>query len=117
VSPAGRRRVPARLELTTTIEGTTTSLTVDGELDSDTVDHFERTLDLVLARSGLTRLVLDFGPLTYLGSDGIYALMAAHEQAPQSVTLTVVNCPEHARQILHVSGLFDTLVQPDEDAP
>jgi len=114
---AGRHRVPARLELTAALDGTTTNLKVDGELDSDTVDHFQRTLDLVLARPELTRLVLDFGPLTYLGSDGIYALMAVHQQVPKSVTLTVVNCPEHARQILQVGGLFDTLVQPAEDTP
>jgi anti-anti-sigma factor len=114
---AGHHRVPARLELTAALDGTTTNLKVDGELDSDTVDHFQRTLDLILARPDLTRLVLDFGPLTYLGSDGIYALMAAHQRMPQSVTLTVVNCPEHAQQILHVSGLSDTLVQPDEDTP
>jgi anti-anti-sigma factor len=114
---AGRHRLPARLQLTATIDGTTTNLKVDGELDSDTVDHFERTLDLVLARSDLTRLVLDFGPLMYLGSDGIYALMAVHQRAPQSVTLTVANCPEHAQQILRVSGLFDALVPPDEDTP
>jgi anti-anti-sigma factor len=111
---AGRHRLPARLELTATVDDTTTNLKVDGELDSDTVDHFERTLDLVLAPS-LTRLVLDFGPLTHLGSDGIYVLMAAHQRVPRSVTLAVVNCPEHARQILQVSGLFDALVQPDED--
>jgi anti-anti-sigma factor len=114
---AGRHRVPARLELTAAIDGTTINLKVDGELDSDTVDHFQRTLDLSLARPGLTRLVLDFGPLTYLGSDGISALMAIQQQLPQSVTLTVVNCPEHARQILHVSGLFDALVEPDKDTP
>jgi anti-anti-sigma factor len=111
----GRHRLPARLELTAAVDGTTTNLKVDGELDSDTVDHFERTLDLVFARSGLTRLVLDFGPLTHLGSDGIYALMAAHQRMPLSVALTVVNCPEHARQILQVSGLFDALVQPEVD--
>jgi anti-anti-sigma factor len=112
---AGRHRLLARLELTATVDGTTTNLKVDGELDSDTVDHFERTLDLVLTRSDPTRLVLDFGPLTHLGSDGIYALMAAHQRVPRSVMLTVVNCPEHARQILQVSGLFDALVQPEED--
>src|SRR5262249_51731131 len=35
---------------------------------------------------------LAYGPLTHLGSDGIYALMAAPKRVPQSVTLTVVNC-------------------------
>jgi anti-anti-sigma factor len=114
---AGRRRLPARLELTATIGGTTTSLKVDGELDDGTAGHFERTLDLVLARSDLTCLVLDFGPLTYLGSDGVYALVAVHQRVRHSVTLTIVNCPEHAQQILRVSGLFDALVQPDEDTP
>jgi anti-anti-sigma factor len=114
---AGRHRLPSRLELTTTIDGATTTIRVDGELDSDTTEHFERTLDLVLTRLDLTRVVLDFGPLTYLGSEGIYALMAAHQQVPHNVTLTVVNCPDHARQILQVSGLFEALTEPGQDPP
>jgi anti-anti-sigma factor len=113
----GRHRLPARLELTTTIDGATTTIKVDGELDSDTIEHLERTLDLILTRPDLTRLVLDFGPLTYLGSEGIYALMAAHQGMPQRAVVTIVNCPDHARQNLQVSGLFEALVEPGQDPP
>ena len=109
---AGRHRLPARLELTTTVDGGTTTVRVDGELDSDTVDHFERTVDIIFARPELAHLVLDFGLLTYLGSEGIHALMAVHQRVRQLVTITVVNCPEHARQILRVSGLIDALLEP-----
>jgi anti-anti-sigma factor len=114
---AGRHRPPSRLELTSTIDGATTTLKVDGELDSDTIERFQRTLDLILTRADLTRLVLDFGPLTYLDSEGIYALMAAHQGMPRTASLTVVNCPDHARQILQVSGLFEALVEPGQDPP
>jgi hypothetical protein len=58
--------------------------------------------------------VLDFGPLTHLGSDGIYALMAAYQRVPQSVTLTVVNRPEHAQQLRppdYFSGTGRTAVE------
>jgi anti-anti-sigma factor len=113
----GRHRLPSRLELTTAIDGATTILKVDGGLDSDTMEHFERTLELILTRPDLTRLVLDFDPLTYLDSEGIYALMAAHQGMPRTATLTVVNCHEHARQILQVSGLFEALVEPGQDPP
>jgi len=114
---AGRHRLPPRLELITTIDGATTTIKVDGELDSDTIEHFERTLDLILTRPDLTRVVLDFGPLTYLGPEGIYALMAAHQGMPPRATLTVVNCPDHARQILQVSGLFEALAESGRNPP
>jgi anti-anti-sigma factor len=108
----GRHRLPSRLELTTSVDGATTNLKVDGDLENETIGHFERTVDLIVTRRDLTRLVLDFGPLRYLDSDGVYALMAVHQQAPQNVILTVVNCPPHAREILKVSGLFGVLVEP-----
>lgn len=111
----GRHRLPARLDLTTTVDGATTSLRVDGELDSETIERFEETLDLIFARNNLRRLVLDFGSLSYLGSVGIHALLAAHQRKPLTVALVVVNCPGHARQALQVSGLFDALVKPDLD--
>jgi anti-sigma B factor antagonist len=107
----GRHRMPPHVVLTrSTIDDTTTTLTVDGELDMATVGQFERAVHTILAEPGLTRLVLDFSSLAFISSGGIYALVAAHQTAQRrNIALTVVNCQETVRQVLHATGLFDDL--------
>jgi anti-anti-sigma factor len=113
----GRHRMPPQIELTpTTIDDTAVGLAVDGELDMATVGQFDRTVQAILAQSGLTRLVLDFALLEFISSGGVYALVAAHQTARRrNVTLTIVNCPDPLRQVLQTTGLLDDLTTRGTD--
>jgi anti-anti-sigma factor len=107
----GRHRMPPQLLLTKTmIDETAISLTVAGDLELGTVGQFNQTVQTILAEPALTRVVLDFGSLAFIGSSGISALVAALQTAQrQDITLTVVNCPDPVRHILRITGLLDRL--------
>jgi anti-anti-sigma factor len=102
---------PPRFVLTTAAVGdTTVALTVAGEIDIATVGRFETVLREVLARGGLSRLVLDFAALTLFDSSGISALHTARHVAQRlGVSLTVANCNEIVRRTLEITGLYQQL--------
>jgi anti-anti-sigma factor len=108
----GRHRMPPQITLTkTTIDDTTIRLTVAGDLEMGTVGQFELTLQALLAQPGLTQVVLDFGSLDDISSNGVYTLGAAYQTARRRrVTLTVVNCPDPVRQVVQATGLLNDLV-------
>ncbi|GAA1825798.1 STAS domain-containing protein [Planosporangium flavigriseum] len=108
---------PPRFALSTTIIGDTAviddvavGLTVRGELDIATVGQFEAVLQGVLGKPGLSRLVLDFAPLTFLDASSITALHFAHHTAQQrGITLTATNCRAIVRRALEITGLYGHL--------
>jgi anti-anti-sigma factor len=103
--------MPPQVVLTrTTIDDTTISLAVDGELDMATVGQFDRAVHAILTEPGLARLELDFRSLEFISTGGIYALVAAQQTAQRAnIALTVDNCPDAVRQVLQTTGLLDNL--------
>lgn len=65
------------LEVMTTNEGDVTVLTVNGPIDSATLDGFKEKLDAVCNRPG-AKVLLDCKNLTYLNSRSIGLLMKHH---------------------------------------
>jgi anti-sigma B factor antagonist len=117
----GRHRMPPQLVVTpTTIDDTTVSICVDGELDTGTVGQLDQALHAVLTKAALTRVVLDFDSLEFISTGGIYALVAAHQTAQRRhIALSVVNCSVPVRKLLQTTGLLDDLTtaeRTDNDA-
>jgi anti-sigma B factor antagonist len=103
----GRRRPPGLGLTRSSIGDGAVSLTVGGEMDMATAGGFAETVDAILAEPGLGRLVLDFGPLEFLDSSGVAALVIAERSArARNVTLTVVNCRYMVRRVLEITGLL-----------
>jgi anti-anti-sigma factor len=104
---------PPRFALTTAVIGdVAVGLTVRGELDIATVGHFEAVLRGVLAKPGLTRLVLDFAPLTSLDARSITALHLAHNTATRrGIKITATNCRAIVRRALEITGMYGHLTQ------
>jgi anti-anti-sigma factor len=110
----GRHRMPSPpLDLTLSVMGDAVArLTMDGQLNAETVDELDQALHTILTEPGLTQLVLDFGPLTSIDSAGIATLVTAHQNTRRrGITLTVVNCGVAVRQALEVTGLYGHLTQ------
>src|SRR5215218_1050718 len=105
---------PPRLVLTRSVSAGRgiVVLTVAGELDLGTTDQLASELTEVLARPDLERLLLDFGPLGFIDSTGIAALVAARRTAlTRGVRLTVTNCGDFTQRVLTITGLYHELTE------
>jgi anti-anti-sigma factor len=108
---AGHPPVNPPFALTTAVIGdSTVGLTVGGELGPATVGRFEAVLCGVLAKPGLTRLVLDFAPLISLDASGVRTLQVARQIARRrGITLTAVKCGDTARRAFENTDLYRSL--------
>ncbi len=105
---------PPRLVLTRSVSAGRgiVVLTVAGELDLATKDQLAAEVAGVLAQPDLARLLLDFGPLAFIDSSGIAALVAARRTAlTRGVRLTVTNCGDFAQRVLTITGLYQELTE------
>lgn len=90
------------MNITTKTEGTTTTIIVDGWLDTATAPE----LDSVISSIGeeTKQLVIDFAKLEYISSAGLRQLVVAHRK--MSGNLTIINVLPEVREVLHMAG-FD----------
>jgi anti-anti-sigma factor len=90
-------------------------LAATGEVDIGTVDVLRTGIDDALRESGVTQVVLDFGPLRFLDSSGIAVLIGAHRFAQEhGIVLAIVNCHGTVRHVLEVTGVYEVLaIAPD----
>ena len=90
------------MDITSTTEGTTTTIALDGWLDTSTAP------ELAEAIGGLDdsceRHVLDFAKLQYISSAGLRVLVSAHKKMNGELTIRSVS-PD-VMTVLHMAG-FD----------
>lgn len=95
------------------------TVTVSGELDATEVDEF---CDLVhqSVQPGTTRVILDLGGVTYMGSAGISALLRCLESLGASgVDLVLDRRSEIVQRVLDIGGVapyLDATVNRDRVA-
>jgi anti-anti-sigma factor len=86
-------------------DGATVGIKVVGDVDAVTVRAFGNALDGAL-RTTTDRVTVDLEQVTYLGSDGVRALIdAAGVAAETNRRLEVTAASPIARRVLHVVGL------------
>ena len=109
MSAADYRTESTRLEVTRSETGDgAVFLAVAGEVDIGTVDILRDRITDVIGEPGLVRLVLDFGPLMFLDSSGIAALIAAQRLAEErAVEIQLINFHGTVRHVLEVTGIVD----------
>lgn len=107
----GDGREPRRLGVTrSTTGGGAICLTVSGEVDIGTVDQLRDAINEALDAPGVNRLLLDFGPLGFLDSSGIAALIAGYNTAQErGIGFGVLNCHGTVRNVLQVTGVYAVL--------
>ena len=98
------------MDIDKTVEGTSTTLSVSGSLNTATARDLERVVDEVLAESPGVSLIFDFSDLEYISSAGLRILMGAYKTLTAvGGSLKVVNPRETVRDVFDITGLADIL--------
>jgi anti-sigma B factor antagonist len=95
----------AELAIHQQVTPTGSTIRLSGEIDMSTAGAFRRAVEAVLAESP-TRVVLDFGAVTFCDSQGLSTLIALNKAAEAaSTSLVLSNVGEFLRRLLDVTGL------------
>jgi anti-sigma B factor antagonist len=100
-----------RLDVTDRAEGTT-CLTINGDIDMTTSDHFTQTLMRLVAEPAVTSLVLDVAHLTFMDSNGVTVLVKAHRAAGErGISFRIMNTQDPIRGLLEMLGVYEFLTE------
>jgi anti-anti-sigma factor len=101
-------------------EANTTTITLEGRLDTNTAPDLDRVLDSVLVRKGITRMVFDLGKLEYLSSAGIRCFVRARKALePDGGRVAIVNPQPAVQKVLDIvkaippGGVFRSVAELD----
>jgi anti-sigma B factor antagonist len=90
--------------ITETRQGDIVVLAVEGRLDSNTSDQFEKQL-FGMVEQGEARFVIDFGGLDYISSAGLRVLLkAAKELKKTDGRLCLCSLRDYVREVFEMSG-------------
>jgi anti-anti-sigma factor len=97
------------------------TLTVIGEIDMVTGDHFRTAMDSAVDAAVLAAVaaepaavVIDLDRVAFMDSTGIAALVHAHSRAEEHrVDLTVANCGPQVQRVLEITGVAKLLTGDD----
>lgn len=90
------------MNIASTTDGTTTTLALEGWLDTTTAPQFGDALNQI--DSSCTDLVLDFSNLEYISSAGLRQVVSAHKKMRGALTIT--NVSAEVMQVFKMAG-FD----------
>lgn len=83
-------------------------LALHGELDVATVDVLDDELRRAWANADIRRVELDLRGVTFMGSAGIAALLAANARARErGCALTLVRATDRVHRVLELTGIAD----------
>jgi anti-anti-sigma factor len=102
-------------------ESSTPTIALGGRLDTHTAPDLDKTLDRLLAKQGITRIVFDLGNLQYLSSAGIRCFVRARKAIePSGGRVAIVNPQPAVQKVLDIvkaippGGLFKSFAELDE---
>lgn len=106
VDPSAQAGQPNAQTVRVAVEknGQTAVLAVSGDIDMVTAPEFEKSM-LTALREHPATLVVDLGGVDFLGSAGLTALVAAHEEAGSRTRLRVVAGSSATARPLQLTGL------------
>jgi anti-sigma B factor antagonist len=90
-------------------------LVVRGEVDLATVDVLRRDLSTALEQAD--KVVLDLREVTFMDTQGLAAVIEAHQSAAESGTrFVMVRAPERVHRLFEMIGLAGRLTVVDDPA-
>jgi anti-sigma B factor antagonist len=96
------------------IADATIVITVAGEIDMETVPDLDVALTEAVHTAGVTRLIVDFGQVTFCDSTGIAALDSAYDTARhRGIAMQLRNPQPNVCRVLEIVGLLDRLLTGD----
>lgn len=93
--------------------GGTALITLEGELDALTAPAFQVEIDQA-AEGEVDRLVLDMTSLTYLSSAGLRALVFARQKMADDVKIVLVSVSEEVEQTIRLVGFHRSVIFSDQ---
>ncbi len=95
------------LDIKKTSEGTQTTVSLTGRLDTVTSPDLEKELKEFI--EGTAELVLDFNELDYISSAGLRVLLSAQKIMNKQGSMKLINVSESIMEIFEVTGFSDIL--------
>ncbi len=96
-----------KMKITKTQEGTTLTVALEGELNTQTAPQLEEALPPDL--EGVDQLILELSGLEYLSSAGLRVILAARQALEDRGGVTVRNASRDLKEIFEVTGFDDIL--------
>jgi anti-anti-sigma factor len=95
-----------------TVEGSTTTVAIMGDLDIATADLVKRHILHALSHPPPTRLILDLNQVTFIGSSGLSLLLATRAMAHAVGTALILRGASRRliQRPLQITGLIDLFV-------
>jgi anti-anti-sigma factor len=85
-------------------------LTVTGELDMSNLSTLDAAMTAAVGQPGVRRVHIDLGPLRFIDSTGVSALVSAARRADQlGVEFRVLNPQATVLRVLEIVGVLDAL--------
>lgn len=95
------------LNIKNKVEGTKTTISLEGRLDTTTAPQFEQEVKNALA--GVTELVLDLEKLDYVSSAGLRVFLSVQKLMKSQGTMKVTHVNEDVYEIFEVTGFSEIL--------
>ncbi len=93
--------------ITTTKEGTTTNIALEGRLDTTTAPQLEA--ELGTAFEGTEKLVFDFEKLEYISSAGLRVMLSAQKTMNTKGSMVIKNVCDDIMEVFEITGFSDIL--------
>jgi anti-sigma B factor antagonist len=102
-----------RLTISTSADGGTTTLSLDGELDPSSAPDLATAIGEALGRDDLEAVVIDVRDLAFIDSSGLSVLVNGHADAVGAgVGFSVANPTSLCERLIAATGLADLLASP-----
>ncbi len=95
------------MKITKKQEGTTLTVILEGELNTQTAPSLEAELPADM--EGVDNLILELSGLEYLSSAGLRVILAAQQGLEDRGGVTVLGASEEIKEIFEVTGFDDIL--------
>lgn len=97
-----------RFEIEVEAFGSTSVVTVIGDIDMTTTESFRSAIESALTASP-TALVVDFTEVGFLGTSAMTVLVSAHDRVGEETSILVVADKPATRRPFELAGLTDVL--------
>lgn len=93
-----------RMDVTSNRSGTSATIVVSGDVDSDTAPALDNAVRALIA-DGVTALSLDAGGVTFLSSAGLSVFVGAKKELPDKGAFTLIRGNRTVDRLIELTGL------------
>ena len=95
------------MTVTTNLEGTRLTVTVEGKLGTTSAPELEKALKNNI--SGVTELIFDLEKVEYLASAGLRVLLSSAKVMKKQGSMKIIHVTEPVMEVFTFTGLADTM--------